>query len=102
MANVLKTISLNGEDWKDCKLIVVGMSATWRACGVMPQFFVEKNSEWLSPLFCFWFLLCVLIYLFRPMILQISLIMVFCDLVSGLERVIPFEMVLRGQFQGNC
>lgn len=30
-------------------MVIVGMSTTWRACGMMPQFFVEKDSECASP-----------------------------------------------------
>lgn len=36
------------------------------------------------------------------MTLPISLIMLFCVSVVGGKSVIPFEMVLRVWFQGNC
>lgn len=54
------------------------------------------------PPFCVWFLLCVFLYIFRPMVLWISLVMLFFVLIAGCGRVIPLEMLLRGRFQGNC
>lgn len=54
MANALKSISFNGEDWEDCMLATIGMSAAWRVRGVMPLFFVERTISTSSPrFFCF-------------------------------------------------
>ncbi|CAI9280829.1 unnamed protein product [Lactuca saligna] len=41
LADALEKISITGEDWLDCFLAAGGMSATWRACGKMPELFVE-------------------------------------------------------------
>lgn len=49
VVNALKTTSFNREDREDNMLVVVGMSAVWRADGAMPQFFVKRDGWWLPP-----------------------------------------------------
>ena len=48
MAQALKTICVNGEDWEDHRLATVGVSAAWRGRGMMPQLYIEKDGECLS------------------------------------------------------
>lgn len=43
--NTLKIICFNREYWEDYMLAVVGMGATWRAHGMMPHFFMEKDGD---------------------------------------------------------
>ena len=45
-----------GEDWLDCFLAAGEMSTTWRACGKMLEFFVEKEGiSFYFPLFPLFF-----------------------------------------------
>lgn len=48
MAQELKTILINGEDWEDHMLAAAGMSTTLTAQGMITQFYVKKDSKYLS------------------------------------------------------
>lgn len=96
MVQALRTISFNGDDWEDCMLATVGMSIAYRACGNMPQFFMEKDGECASP--------SPLIYIYRLGEVGgfVDPLMYVIFFVADHERIIPFKMVLQGRFQGNC
>ena len=51
LADALEKISINGEEWHDNFLVAEGMSATWRARGKIPEFFVKKEGTMLLVLF---------------------------------------------------
>lgn len=70
-------------------LAVVGMNATWRARGMTPQFFMEKDGECASPPHFFGqkhqrgeIGICRFPYVYDLFF------------VEGRERIIPLEMVL--------
>ncbi|CAI9275930.1 unnamed protein product [Lactuca saligna] len=51
LADALKKININGEDWLDFFLVSCEMSVAWRARGKMPEFFIEKEGIVLLRLF---------------------------------------------------